>query len=240
MCRILAARAEAPIDVLPFVRAFAERCRASKEFQGHGWGISWREDGAWRSWRSIDPIWESRLPDVPPTKLALIHARSAFRNELIAVENNMPFVEDGLAFTFNGELRGVRLQAPGETGAWRLFHLLRRFGSALDGDGIGALQRLDRVVGARTDYVRALNVAASDGERIWVGSRYSEDPEYFTLWHARVPDFGGTVSLVSSEQFDVPGAVRPLWGPIPNGHFMELHHAAAVTLPAPLAQAAAC
>jgi predicted glutamine amidotransferase len=167
------------------------------------------------------------LPVIPASTLVLVHARSAFRNERIVVENNMPFVEGGVAFAFNGELRGVRLQAPGDTGAWRLFHLLRRFSASAAGDGEAALRRLDQVVGARTEYVRALNVVASDGERVWVNARHSEDPDYFTLWQGSLPGPSGPVTLVSSERFEAGGPEAPTWWPVPNGSTLTLGEAAA-------------
>lgn len=219
MCRILALRSTSPLDALPLLRAFAERCRASKEYQGDGWGVAWRDSGRWQSWRTVAPIWETDLATLPSARLFLVHARSAFRNEGVVVGNNMPFTGGGLAFAFNGELRGVRLQAPGDTGAWRLFHLFRRFTDAAGGDGGQALRRLDEVVTARTDYVRALNVVASDGERVWVNSRFGEDPGYFTLWHATLRRPRGSVSIVASEPLalDPELGEEPAWHPIPNG-----------------------
>lgn len=226
MCRILAIQAEAPSDAVPFIRAFAGRCQTSKEFQGHGWGVSWREGNEWRSFHTLQPIWETALPDLPPSTLFLVHARSAFRNERILVENNMPFVEEGLAFAFNGELRGVRLQAPGDTGAWRLFHLFRRFrGSAAD--GMPALRRLDEVVRARSEYVRALNLIVSDGEQVWVNSRFSEDPDYFTLWRTAVTRKGTRVDMVSSERFDLSLPSVLAWRPLPNGATLNVRRSAA-------------
>ena len=125
--------ATAPFDANPWIDAFAERCRASHEYQGHGWGAAWRTDGGWDRTRSIDPIWEPGRTPVPEASVVVVHARSAFRNEGIVVENNMPFLASDLAFAFNGELRGVRLSAPGETGAARLLHLLERFNAAAGG-----------------------------------------------------------------------------------------------------------
>jgi glutamine amidotransferase len=227
MCRILAIQAGSPVDVEPLVRAFADRCKESKEFQGDGWGVSWREGGGWRSWHSLEPIWASEPPTLPASRLFLVHARSAFRNERIAVDNNMPFVDEGVAFAFNGELRGVRLQAPGDTGAWRLFHLFRRFrvsgagreeGVEADADtGLAALRRLDRVIRSRTDYVRALNLVVSDGERVWINSRFSEDPDYFTLWRTTFAHHGAALCVVSSERFDVEPRSEPAWRPLSNG-----------------------
>jgi len=228
MCRILALRSSAPLDALPLVRAFAERCRASKEYQGDGWGVAWRESGRWQSWRTVSPIWETELATLPSARIFLVHARSAFRSEGVSVGNNMPFVDGGLAFAFNGELRGVRLQAPGDTGAWRLFHLLRRFTEGAGGDGAEGLRRLDEVVAARTDYVRALNVVASDGQRVWVNSRFGEDPAYFTLWRATLPRARGDISVVTSEPLRLGPELGepPVWHPIPNGCTVELSDAA--------------
>lgn len=226
MCRMLALSADRPVDPLPYLTAFAERCRLSKEYQGHGWGVAWREEGAWRRFRTVEPIWETVPPELPASSLVLIHARSAFRNERIAVENNMPFVDEDVAFAFNGELRGVRLQVPGDTGAWRLYHLYRRFLVSAGGDGQAALRRLDALLRARTRYVRALNLMATDGGRIHVSCRYSEDPEYFTLWTTTSATQQGRVTLASSETFDPPGAESATWAPLANGTGMTLQELA--------------
>lgn len=234
MCRILAVLADRPVDARPLVDAFAERCRASREFQGDGWGVAWREAGGWRVFRTVRPIWEERAPALPPSTLFLVHARSAFRNEGVAVENNMPFVEDDLAFAFNGELRGVRLKAPGDTGAWRLFHLLKRFASTeSDGDGpasVGAggletLRRLDGLVTRRTEYVRALNVVTSDGTRVWLNTRFGEDPDYFTLRRVGTRWDGASVTLASSEVFQLEGVEPLAWEAVANGSTVVLGEA---------------
>lgn len=221
MCRLLVVRAEQPFDPLPWIEAFGDRCRESREYQGHGWGAAWWQDRkdrrpGWEGRRWLEPVWEGRegAGEVGPTRLLVVHARSAFRDEGIVVENNMPFVEDGLAFAFNGELRGVRLSAPGATGAAKLFHLLRRFREA-DGDPGRALERLDRVVGARSDYVRALNLLVSDGRDVWLHGRHSEDPDYFTLWSALGEGPCGRIVAAASEPLAEPGRALA-WEPLPN------------------------
>lgn len=170
----------------------------------------------------MTPIWDEASFTYPRARLFLVHARSAFRNEGVVVENNMPFVDGSMAFAFNGELRGVRLQAPGDTGAWRLFHLFRRFAEAAGGDGEAALRRLDEVVTARTEYVRALNVVASDGERVWVNTRFSEDPDYFTLWHALFGRAAGDVEMVASEPLGVAASSSVSWRKVPAASTWEL------------------
>jgi glutamine amidotransferase len=223
MCRLLAVQADDAVDVAPWMEAFSSACRDSKEYQGHGWGVAWREEEGWRHHRSVEPIWESAFT-IPPTRLALIHARSAFRNEGIVVENNMPFVNDDFAFAFNGELRGVRLSAPGETGAARLDHLLRRFVASGDGDIHASLERLDAVVTRRTEYVRALNLIVSDGQDVLMHSRYSEDPAYFTLHHAALADVQDT-RIACSERIRLT-EVEPHWAGLANGATLRLEGAA--------------
>ena len=212
MCRILGLQADERLDAVPWIEAFGRRCRDSREFQGHGWGMSWRQNGSWRRYRSIRPIWEDSV-ELPATRLVLIHARSAFRNEGIVVENNMPFLASDLAFAFNGELRGVRLSAPGEPGAARLLHLLERFNAAAGGDTLEALTRLDALIALRSDYVRALNIIVSDGRSFFINCRYSEEQDYFTLRTASVPSQG--LRRVSSEAIST-GEVEPDWLSIPN------------------------
>jgi len=72
--------------------------------------------------------------------------------------------------------------------------------------------------------VRALTVAGSDGERLWVHSRFGENPEYFTLWHATVPRARGDVSIVASEPLRLGPELgaEPSWHPIPNGSTVEV------------------
>jgi predicted glutamine amidotransferase len=213
MCRILGLQADGPVDAVPWIEAFGRRCRDSQEFQGHGWGMSWQEDGRWQRYRSIRPIWKDRV-ELPSTRLVLVHARSAFRDEGIVVENNMPFLSGELAFAFNGELHGVRLSAPGATGAARLLHLLERFGTAAAGDTLAALARLDALVALRSDYVRALNIVVSDGRAFFINTSYSEDQDYFTLHTASVPSPHG-LRMVSSETIST-GEIEPQWVSIPN------------------------
>jgi predicted glutamine amidotransferase len=216
MCRILALQGDEPVAPLPWIEAFAERCRASREYQGDGWGVAWRENDAWVRYRSVQPIWDDLPATLPSSRVILVHARSAFRNEGVTVENNMPFIEGDLAFAFNGELRGVRLAVPGETGAARLLHVFKRFRAAAGGDGLAALARLDEVIASRTEYVRALNLVISDGDRIWINARHSEDPDYFTLYRAQVDVMPGvSARMVTSERLAIPG-LAPTWDAIPN------------------------
>ncbi len=197
MCRFLVLRSAREFDPSPLVASFKERCRRSPEYQGHGFGVTLRASGRWERYKTLTPIWEDGRPLPPSVDVLIVHARSAFRNEGIDVLNNMPFESGELSFVFNGEIRGVRLKAPGRIGAEKLFHvILEERARGLS----GALSAADRLVRSRSRYVTAMNVALTainDDPAIYAHCRFAERPEYFTL-HFRE----GDVSGVSSEPLD--------------------------------------
>ncbi len=182
MCRLLAVKSAEPFEIEPYLTRFAEVARASCEYQGDGWGCAFRLDGAWQLVRSVRPIWQECGMDLGSTSFLLAHARSAFDTQGPMIEHTMPFVAGPLAFAFNGELRGVRLQAPGRIGAEKLFNLVRR---VANGDAGHALARAAALVRSRSEYVRAMNVLLADGERLHVHSFFAEQPDYFTLYAQR-------------------------------------------------------
>lgn len=185
-----------------YLTPFAGMCRMSLEYQGHGFGLAFRREGQWHLYKRIHPVWEEEFSSLGACDFLIAHARSAFRNEGIQVENNMPFTDRGLTFIFNGELHGVKVKSPGRIGAEKLFHYILRFHR---GDPGQALEHATRIIRARTRYVKAMNILMTDGERIYVSSHFEEDPDYFTLHH--LP--GKTEAFCS----------QPLgkgWKPVPN------------------------
>jgi glutamine amidotransferase len=205
MCRILYARADVPFSIGDLLQPFASMSQASREYQGHGWGCAWRDDNGWQQYHDIRPIWEDDLRQFGQTRLLLVHARSAFRDEGIAVENNMPFSDGESVFVFNGELRGVRIKSEGRIGAEKIYNYIRRFDK---GDKYAATQRAVDIIHKRSAYVRAMNLVLSDGEQSILSTSYSEDPEYFQVYRKR--DNG--LDLVCSRPLDD----RPGWHPIKN------------------------
>ena len=185
MCRILFARSETPFSISELLEPFAEMARESREFQGHGWGCAWREDAAdgdgscWRQYHNILPVWEDDLSQFSDTHLLMVHARSAFRDEGIVVQNNMPFSDGESMFIFNGELRGVRIQSEGRIGAEKIYNYIRRFNK---GDLSAATDKGVNIIKKRSSYVRAMNIILSDGEQSCLSSNYNEDPEYFQMY----------------------------------------------------------
>jgi glutamine amidotransferase len=172
MCRILYARAEADFAISELLAPFAELSRHSSEFQGHGWGCAWREGGSWRHYHDIRPIWEDDLSQFGSTRLLLVHARSAFRDEGIVVENNMPFSD----------------------GAEKIYNYIRRFDK---GDKCAATAKAVDIIKKRSTYVRAMNLILSDGAQSCLSTNYSENTGYFQMHQKQ----DGGLHLVCSEPF---------------------------------------
>jgi glutamine amidotransferase len=211
MCRILYARCATPFPIAEKLRPFAELSRDSREFQGHGWGCAWRSDDGWQQYHDIRPIWEDDLNQFGNTCLLLVHARSAFRDEGIVVENNMPFSDGESVFIFNGELRGVRIKSEGRIGAEKIYNYIRRFDR---GDKCAAAAKAVEIIKKRSSYVRAMNIILSDGEQSCLSTSYCEDPDYFQMYQKHAQG----LHLVCSQPF----AGDRGWSRIENNTTIEL------------------
>jgi glutamine amidotransferase len=211
MCRILSASSEKPFSITGLLESFAEVARTSTEFQGHGWGCSWREAGRWQHYHNIKPIWEDDLSRFDETSLLLAHARSAFRDEGIIVENNMPFSDGESVFIFNGELRGVRIKSEGRIGAEKVYNYIRRFDK---GDKLAALKKATSIIARQSTYVRAMNIIMSDGTGIWLSTNYNENSDYFQMHQKQE----GELKLVCSHPF----ANAASWARIDNNTTVAL------------------
>jgi glutamine amidotransferase len=130
------------------------------------------------------PVWEDQN-NFPDTTLFLAHARSAFRDEGIVVENNMPFTDGTNIFLFNGELQGVKIRVDGRIGAEKIFNTIRRFDK---GDLVEATRRAVGVINKRTRYIRAMNFFLASRDQILVYSQFGESPEYFQINSLRAGD----------------------------------------------------
>ena len=211
MCRILYARSATQFPIAEKLAPFVELSRDSREFQGHGWGCAWRTARGWHQYHDIRPIWEDDLTQFGSTRLLLVHARSAFRDEGIVVENNMPFSDGDSVFIFNGELRGVRIRAEGRIGAEKIYNYIRRFDR---GDKCAAAAKAVEIIKKRSAYVRAMNIILSDGEQSCLSTSYSEDANYFQMHQKQEPG----LHLVCSAPF----AGEQGWTRIDNNTTIEL------------------
>jgi len=206
MCRILLVHNPAGIDPNAYLNDFRTMCAESQEYQGHGWGCTWRNQNQWAQYHNINPIWEDSKSDFPKTTLFLVHARSAFRDEGIVVENNMPFVDERNAFIFNGELRGVKVKAEGRIGAEKIFNYIKRFDK---GDMSHAINRATGIIVIRSHYIRAMNFVLATPEYAYIYSLYSEDEAYFQMQQSLE---NGTTVVSSRPIATHTGA----WQPIAN------------------------
>lgn len=195
MCRLLLLVRPEGVDPNPHLDAFRDLSRNSREYQGHGWGCAWLdEDRQWRLYHDIRPVWEDTEAAFPRTPLFLAHARSAFRDEGIAIENNMPFSDGENVFVFNGELRGVRIRERGRIGAEKIFNYIKRFDK---GDLGAAVERGVDVIKKRTRYVRAMNFFLANRRYVHIYSVFNEEPDYFQLREAEMAG----VRVVCSEKY---------------------------------------
>lgn len=210
MCRFLLIRSQTPFFPKSYLERFAAACADSKEYQGHGWGMVCRTlEGRLSTYKTLTPIWESTPPQLSWCTELLIHARSAFRDEDIVLENNMPFQSDQSLFAFNGELQGVRLRTPGRTGAAKIHHILDR---AVADAGWTGFQKGIRLIDKGSRYIRGMNLVLLQGEDTYVATRFGEDPEYFSL-HAA---FEGDRFIIASE------ALEPGLQPLAEGTMLHL------------------
>ena len=178
MCRLLYVRAEQEFEIADYLKKFALISKNSKEYQGHGWGFAYRKEDRWQVYKNIKPIWEDNLEVFGKTTLFVAHARSAFQDKDIRVENNMPFISDDIIYIFNGELHGVKLLEKGRIGAEKIFNFILRF---YKGDLLKALQKGTDIIEKRSKYIRAMNIIIADKKQACLSSLFNEDDEYFTM-----------------------------------------------------------
>ena len=179
MCRLLTIRSKTEFSIEPHLRKFAAIAKNSKEYQGHGWGCAYRDAAAgWKFYKNIRPVWKDDFSRFGNTSLLVVHARSAFEDRDIVVENNMPFFDGRTVFIFNGELRGVKIREEGRIGAEKIFNYIRRFDK---GDTRAALKKAVDIIKKRTRSIRGMNIIMVNESGIFVSSYFTADKAYFTM-----------------------------------------------------------
>jgi predicted glutamine amidotransferase len=186
MCRLLTVKSQRPFAIRPHLEAFAHIAENSKEYQGHGWGCACLDAAsAWQFYRNIKPVWKDDLGLFGETRLLVAHARSAFEDKDIAVENNMPFFDGRTVYIFNGELRGVKIREEGRIGAEKIFNYIRRFDK---GDTRQALTKAVGIIKKRTRHIRGMNIIMVNETGIFASSYFTEDDSYFTMSYRQGKD----------------------------------------------------
>lgn len=205
MCRLLVVKSAEEFFIGEHLSRFARVAQNSKEYQGHGWGCAYLQNNAWRIYKHIKPIWEDEFRSFGKTRLLVAHARSAFQDNGITVDNNMPFRTGDLIFIFNGELHGVKIKSEGRIGAEKIFNYILRF---RNGNLFAAFNKALDIIQKRTRYIRAMNILMTDTRCIYLASQFNDDPDYFTLHQKRL-DNG---IIICSEPY--PGESD--WKKLPN------------------------
>ncbi|MHB2153377.1 class II glutamine amidotransferase [Calditrichota bacterium GD2] len=205
MCRILYMETKTAVDPQGYLKSFAEMARASVEYQGHGWGCAWQTPRGWDFYWSIRPVWKDDFSAIPATRRLLVHARSAFRDQGIAIENNMPFYRLNTVFVFNGELHGVRIKEAGRIGAEKIFNFILRLKRD---DLLQAVLRAVAIIKKRSSYIRAMNLIVVDQRQTVLSTVFNERPDYFTMYRHQANE----QLLVCSE----PLSIVKNWAPIAN------------------------
>jgi len=194
MCRLLYIRSKKQFPIKDHLEKFALIAKNSKEYQGHGWGCAYLINEEWVFYKNINPIWEDDFDCFDSTTLLIAHARSAFKNENIHVDYNMPFSRKDYVFVFNGELHGVRIKESGKIGAEKIFNYILRFDR---GDISAAIEKGVNIINKRSRYVKAMNFIIADKKNAFVYSDFNEDPDYFSLKYISADDF----IIIGSEQY---------------------------------------
>lgn len=190
MCRFLLARASVEFQPQELLTAFAGMCRSSRapdgDWQGDGWGVTWKQGDEWRQYRSLQPVWEDQaaFATVPATRLLVAHARSAgFPDQKGILAYNQPYVADSLAFVFNGMIRGVRMPQglEGNIGAQKIFSWLRQ--ELQTKAPAQALEGLDRVIRSRARHVVGMNIGVVKDDTFGLLCDYGDaaNADYFGL-----------------------------------------------------------
>ena len=210
MCRLLYVNSKTEFSVSGYLTKFSGISKNSKEYQGHGWGCAYLQNGNWKYYKNLKPIWEDDLSKFQDSTRLIAHARSAFKDEGIVVENNMPFYDDKYVFVFNGELRGVKIKEEGRIGAEKIFNYIKRFDK---GSIKEALEKGTEIINKKSSYIRAMNIIMAEQGFTYVYSQFNEDAEYFTM-HKYSSD---ELTVVCSDTFEI----GKIWEPIGNNTLTE-------------------
>ncbi len=211
MCRLLYVNSNKEFEISDYLNRFSEISKNSREFQGHGWGCAYIQNGKWNYYKNVNPIWEDNFSNLGNSTRLIAHARSAFKDEGIVIEHNMPFYDDNYIFVFNGELRGVKIKEDGRIGAEKIFNYIKRF----DDDGIGeGIRKGTEIIKKRSAYIRAMNLIIANDNAAYIYTHFNEDDEYFTM-HIKKSN---NEFVVCSDPFI--GELN--WEPIENNTLLEI------------------
>ncbi len=207
MCRILAVKSNSSFNPTEDLKQFANISQNSKEFQGHGWGITFESNEtnetenqgtkdtnefnsnksySYKTYKNINPIWEDKLTIFPNTNCLISHTRSAFEDKGIVIENNMPFEDKNYSFIFNGELRGVKIRAEGRIGAEKIFNFIKKMIKQKNNQIKEGFETAIKLIKLKTEYVRGMNIILLEKstQKLFITNIYNEnEPDYYQMYY---------------------------------------------------------
>lgn len=219
MCRFLMVRSKGKMRPARLLEQFADMCQKSHapdgDWQGDGWGIALQMQN-WKTYKSLKPIWEDRdaFGQFGETDTFAVHARSAgFPQHRGILDYNQPYVSDGLAYVFNGMIRGVSLpmKLAGSIGAQKIFSLIS--GRLQDKGPDEVLPYVRDVMRGNARRVEGMNIGLIVGERLHALCDYENNADYFSLRYYQ----SGELSMVCSAPV---GSYR--WQVIKKGEALRL------------------
>ena len=203
MCRFLLFKSNTHTEIHDILHKFgkmAEKSRAHDgDRQSDGWGISWNENGKWKSYKSIKPIWKdlNTITSFPKSTVFAIHARSAsFPQHKNKIEYNQPYINDTYSYVFNGLLKGVALSLPGEIGAQKIWALIKQCLETMDRK-TSVIQAVDTLKN-NSRSIQALNIGLAQKDTIGAYSFFTQYPHYYSLYYVDTP----SAKLICSEPID--------------------------------------
>ena len=215
MCRIaIKSNKNQVFDPKAHLELFSHISKNSKEFQGHGWGTTYKlpEDlqtnshSTFSTYKNIKPIWQDKesWDSLPQTPLIIVHARSAFEDKGIIIENNMPFEDENFSFIFNGELRGVKIREEGRIGAEKIFNFIKKFIKLKKDTKLGFETAL-KLIKIKTEFIRGLNIILleKNTNKLFVTNNFNDkEPDYYQMYERTVPFKDSTMTIISSDPYN--------------------------------------
>lgn len=189
MCRLLFASSTEPLPVQDYFVHFQSVAKnnpgLSGDLQEDGWGLTYTDqNGSYVTIKNTQPIWDCDFLDhfEPNTtsQFIMAHARSkSFDGDVVDEQFNQPFIDDDLAFMFNGEISKIKIPLVGINGADKVFALVKRYYDK-NPDPLGKVR--DQIKLASESFLGS-NVIFSDKKHAYALCSYTRpDKDYYTLW----------------------------------------------------------
>jgi 23S rRNA C2498 (ribose-2'-O)-methylase RlmM len=109
-------------------------------------------------------------------------------------------------------VRGVRIKETGNSGAEKIFNLIRKMDR---GDGRQAVEQAVRLISQKSNYIRAMNFIIAKNDKIYLNSIFNENQSYFMM-HKK----NGDSLIISSVPY--PSTNYNDWSPIYNSYCGEI------------------